>query len=862
MGSEGEKPDIVSGFANAFFAGVPYDPMLSRGEQALKVEIEEAKLMRDQNKILRELATAVSRPDRSLAPAFADLERASYFVEDRLIELDETLQQGLIEVGNQVETAGENITGIPATRKSAVQLVDEGRVDLMDALVYGYKGALKHSEYRQLLATLSDWQRNMFTGNLIKFHNPEFEATLEPPQKAFLLELRRRVPGNIVYSPALYDLAKNQVLEPEFHHASALKIRELRFGTEGTNLGMRELNEQTGYLLNQGDTAIGQRQSMIRQGEVNIAFHAFAAHQRHDQIVELRTQTGILGAIAGIQEQIHDYLEEWGGDVLESLEDIDESLSDGFEYVGGQLEDLNETAEAISEELQEVNTRLRKINTTGKRIATSLDAMIDANQENAAQVVNILKAIRASAVNAQKEASEIGRNPNKTDGEENFRIALELLKMGDIETALRHFTKSEEAYPLDHRIYFFRALCEIALDQPASAKKDILKTLRRLSVMENQAETQAAVLRILAQVEFTEAKIALKKNEMKPYKELLGNAKEHVRNAIKLDPQNIDAQFDLCLFLVDLKLFDEAIPELFMLFSRNPGQFRKVIKHPSFQPIMNSFKNTVALFKDPKSEPSDAEIRRTLKLDEIPDQEDLRKMAIELHDRLGRGECENDPEANFDLCFYFAKLGLYDTVADELFFVFKRDPKSFKTIMARPEFKPVSKFFRSTTHLFKNPKAEPQEGEILYALMRDSKRRNSYTAHQEQDEYLRMLVTSHAKTLLDKSEDMEEFSDFVPTLVHPNPNPETGECPEGTLIKTIYDGVIEESTAENCYALAALGIKLNISPEAIFEALERGLEEDADFPNNNSAVIRKLKDITGKHFDAIRTLLKEMQIIS
>ncbi|MBI4235167.1 hypothetical protein HY604_02610 [Candidatus Peregrinibacteria bacterium] len=317
-----ENPGYLEGLSKEFFQGVPYSTTLTRGEQQLREGIRGNELARrgitelqglqtDQregnltaNLALQEAAKTREASENALRNAVL----GNLAISGRLQGLEEALQSGLEGLGGRIDATGRSIVGIPTERKNTAELIAGGQLDEAEMIILAAKGALSSEQSMKLQRSLPEWKIRIIRSGLVTNANPREEKKLSAPEKIFLAELRRKMATPIESFRSLEVSARHQLLDPDLHHALARDLRSVRFGGEGVNYGVRELNEQA-------DTIIGQNDAQISQGNAALAQGDIAIHQREaamrlaragvlqgDQLVGLaKVSTGIQGSSLAVQ---------------------------------------------------------------------------------------------------------------------------------------------------------------------------------------------------------------------------------------------------------------------------------------------------------------------------------------------------------------------------------------------------------------------------------------------------------------------------------------------------------------------------------------------------------------------------------
>jgi len=160
-----------------------------------------------------------------LAPILRQSAVAQMAIDGRLQSLEESLTK-----------IGEDITGIPGTKKSIAELLRNGEISDTETVVLAGRKVLDSRQAEELLKYLPRWKLGIIRSGLATQYNPGIERQLDPPQKAYLAQLRRALITPTAHLSSLEPLARNKLLDSDVQLKLATKVRKVRFGTEGGEL--------------------------------------------------------------------------------------------------------------------------------------------------------------------------------------------------------------------------------------------------------------------------------------------------------------------------------------------------------------------------------------------------------------------------------------------------------------------------------------------------------------------------------------------------------------------------------------------------------------------------------------------------
>lgn len=295
---EGEKPGYLDGLTKQFFLDVPYSHALTRSEQILREdvrgnslagqEIRELKDIKGGQKHSDHIATQTLQEAQATRREVTDLLKGNILsnlqVDGRLERLHEAVETGMQEIGESIQRTGSEIIGIPTHRKNIDELISGGSIDEDEAFVLAARGVLDRKQGEKVLENMAPWKTDIIRSGLVTNPQPKLEKTLSNEEKLFLARLRRKMSAPTAHLKSLEPAARHGLLDKEAHHELAKQIRIVRFGTEGINYGMRELNDQTDVLVTQGEQSLRNDQAALSQREISIRLTRAGIFQGERQI--------------------------------------------------------------------------------------------------------------------------------------------------------------------------------------------------------------------------------------------------------------------------------------------------------------------------------------------------------------------------------------------------------------------------------------------------------------------------------------------------------------------------------------------------------------------------------------------------
>ena len=284
-----EKPDNLTGLVKDFL--VPHSFVLTRAEQQLRETIRGNELARrgvsetknvgveiaNQQHIAQRAAYETERlrsvTEQGIMPALGNIAFANMKIDGRL----EQLSAALSDVGETVKEVGRDTVGIPTQKKDALELLDNNKLDYTETILM-----LNIEESKKVLSRLPKAYLEVLQSGLARHYNPEKEKQLSTESRMFLANLRRKMDVPVEYFQSLETAARHRILDEDVHHQLAKTVDCVRFGNEGINYGVRDLNQKTTVLVSQGDQQISQGNQQISQGNQQIAMQRLRL--QNDQI--------------------------------------------------------------------------------------------------------------------------------------------------------------------------------------------------------------------------------------------------------------------------------------------------------------------------------------------------------------------------------------------------------------------------------------------------------------------------------------------------------------------------------------------------------------------------------------------------
>lgn len=184
------------------------------------------------------------------------------------------------------------------------------------------------------------------------------------------------------------------------------------------------------------------------------------------------------------------------------------------------------------------------------------------------------------------------RHENRARAQERYEEGLLSYKFGDIESAIRAFTKSIEKWSNEYKVYFIRAICYALSGIPQKAEKDFHSAIQRVG--QDNPRERANIKLHLAKLYYSESKIYYENEEDFD----LGDdrlvkaiiiAKEATIDAADSD----EALLALAVYLAAFKLYEESSKVLIQIIKRNPKFIRKIYQEPELTVIID---NTIQVY--------------------------------------------------------------------------------------------------------------------------------------------------------------------------------------------------------------------------------------------------------------------------
>lgn len=258
----------------------------------------------------------------------------------------------------------------------------------------------------------------------------------------------------------------------------------------------------------------------------------------------------------------------------------------------------------IGQELHETNRSINILQgiataqlETSERIENALWEIQRTLEEQGAYIASIIEGVRATLYEIEERTIEREYNRNQIDGDEKFRIALDLLKIEEVDEAIKWLDKSRESYPLAPKVYFHRGLCRITKNEVRKAKADFSQALKTAS-NEGQERIRATARLNLARIYYSESKIYHEQEgEEKLSKEKLLEAIAETRKAVEEDQNILESKFTLATYLATLgtpEALAEALKILFEIIPEEPVYAVKLKHFDVFKPLEESLSYTLA----------------------------------------------------------------------------------------------------------------------------------------------------------------------------------------------------------------------------------------------------------------------------
>jgi len=285
------------------------------------------------------------------------------------------------------------------------------------------------------------------------------------------------------------------------------------------------------------------------------------------------------------------------------------------------LSDLGHTARTIARIEEDQLEKLGEINEgvvilqqiaaiqlgASQRIQGGLERLQITLEEQGINICHIVRATIATLLDIEERTIQRDRHRDKIAAEESFGKAMEMLRRGKIDKAIKYLDESEERWPADFRIYYERGLCYVAKNDPTRAKQEFLESID-MACDEDRKKERALVRLNLAKLHYSEARLHLGKGETEAHDEKLLQAIEEAKKATGENPENDEAHFALATYLATFKLLDEALKILIELIRKNPEFTKKILHFEVFQPLIAALKHTLTEGSQEKDDESIAKV--------------------------------------------------------------------------------------------------------------------------------------------------------------------------------------------------------------------------------------------------------------
>jgi len=630
MPKEGGKSIVLSGLSRHLVTDVPYTRALDAQKRtAFAAE-----------RLIQETHNAGESLERSITPEISRISGETAQVRARIENLQHSFEVGL----NHLETS---ITGVPVVRQTIEELYQTGMISETEAVILAATGILDKAQSEKIFRMLEPWKIKIIKSGLVSNPDPKTEKKLSQEEKLFLAELRRKKDLPIANFHSLGILAENGLLDAIRHREMAKNIRGVRFGTDGTNYGMIELNEQTDVLIQQGQersrtdkigldlmragVVTGEKLVKVGQEQLAVQSASFAVQADMDsKLGDLRTLAQRAEAtrmeIAGNTAQtarntacilrntstlVDLAIDEsrdrkYGLELSEALVGISHSIDHRLAGIGlgidvlidqgnEQIEGLNRIGSGIAALGQIAASQLESLHRVESglgRIDNRLARLDDTLRQVGISITMAIEGVMAYMTEAEQRTVDRDFNRDKIASDESFRKALELLAAGKIDKAIKYLNEAEERFPTDYRIYFKRGLCYEMKDMPMEAREDLLEAVD-MANKNGQEETRAIIRRNLARLYYAESKAYLEQGDTKMQEEKLAEAIVEAKKATMEKPDHLEAHFDLATYLAAFKLYDDALSILLNIIPKDPKFAKKLDYFDVFTPLRGSLKHVL-----------------------------------------------------------------------------------------------------------------------------------------------------------------------------------------------------------------------------------------------------------------------------
>lgn len=173
---------------------------------------------------------------------------------------------------------------------------------------------------------------------------------------------------------------------------------------------------------------------------------------------------------------------------------------------------------------------------------------------------------------------------------EKFREGKGKYEKGKIAEAIAKFNESIKLWGNDHRVYFYRGLCNVLSDRPEDARRDFEEALT-WAVDAKKPAILAIIKMNLARLSYSESKAHGKKGNSEVSDQKMLDAILTAREACEIVPDSPHTAFALATYLAAYTLYDDARKILMRIIPKDPTLLQKMLMTPEFGPILDSFQH-------------------------------------------------------------------------------------------------------------------------------------------------------------------------------------------------------------------------------------------------------------------------------
>lgn len=190
-------------------------------------------------------------------------------------------------------------------------------------------------------------------------------------------------------------------------------------------------------------------------------------------------------------------------------------------------------------------------------------------------------------------------NPDVFSGNDDFRQALINICASRFDEAKLALGRARNANPVDYRVGFNKALCDVLNDDPVSARNELSKILFHRKIFEySVSELDSFVLTILARLSNAEARDALLNGNNTLYEVKSYEAMDLLSRAIDNHPQNFEATYLLAYHYAYFGFWSEAVDLLVPLLKERLEYVERVKHNPFFANIYASLEEALSISLD------------------------------------------------------------------------------------------------------------------------------------------------------------------------------------------------------------------------------------------------------------------------